>query len=311
MSIRVSVDNFVRAESDRYFSDLAEQAGGVNRWRHHRTPASVEAQSVIRLNRDTLYSTCLVDVSAGAVVTMPDAGGRYQTAMVLNRDHYITRILDRPGRHTLTPEECETAHGLVGVRTLVDPSDPADLAEVVRLQDALAVEAPSAEPFTAPEYEPTSFTATRRALLELGRGLPDTDRAFGSRARTDPVRHLIGAAAGWGGLPTDEAVYLGVEPDLPVGHHTLRVGEVPVRGFWSVSVYNREGYFEPNALGRYSVNSVTAERDADGVVTINLGGEPSAPNHIPVVEGWNYTVRLYRPGPEILDGSWTFPALDA
>jgi hypothetical protein len=28
------------------------------------------------------------------------------------------------------------------------------------------------------------------------------------------------------------------------------------------------------------------------------------------MEGWNYTVRMYRPGPEILDGSWTFPALD-
>jgi hypothetical protein len=28
------------------------------------------------------------------------------------------------------------------------------------------------------------------------------------------------------------------------------------------------------------------------------------------LDGWNYTVRLYQPEPELLDGSWTFPALD-
>src|SRR4026208_1121061 len=31
------------------------------------------------------------------------------------------------------------------------------------------------------------------------------------------------------------------------------------------------------------------------------------PNCIPIVKGWNYTVRLYRPRPEILDGTWKFP----
>ena len=28
------------------------------------------------------------------------------------------------------------------------------------------------------------------------------------------------------------------------------------------------------------------------------------------MDGWNYAVRLYRPRPEILDGSWTFPTLN-
>ncbi len=31
------------------------------------------------------------------------------------------------------------------------------------------------------------------------------------------------------------------------------------------------------------------------------------PNCLPVMKGWNYTVRLYRPGAEILSGKWTFP----
>ena len=98
---------------------------------------------------------------------------------------------------------------------------------------------------------------------------------------------------------------------MPAGHHVLRIGAVPVRGFWSISVYNRDGYFEPNPLGRYSVNSLTAVRDADGTVTVDFGGDPSAPNHIPVADDWNYTVRLYQPEPAILDGTWTFPTLDA
>ncbi len=256
-------------------------------WRHVREPAPVDAQTVIRLNRDTLYSTCLVNLSGGAHITLPEAGGRYQTAMVVNEDHYINRVLDTPGRHALSEEEIGTPYALVAVRTLV--------------------EAPSCRPFAAPEYDEATLTATRQALLELARGLPDARDTFGSREQTDPVRHLIGTAAGWGGLPSDQAYYLGVEPGLPAGHHVLHIGEVPVRGFWSISVYNRDGYFEPNPLGRYG----TAVRDADGAVTVSFGGDPSAPNHIPVMDGWNYTVRLYQPDPAILHGTWTFPALDA
>lgn len=146
--------------------------------------------------------------------------------------------------------------------------------------------------------------------MKLAEGLTTFDGAFGSRAETDPILHLLGAAAGWGGLPSKQATYLGVTPNLPVGHYVLKVpADVPVRGFWSVTVYNAEGYFEPNDVDRYSVNSVTADRDPDGGVTINLGGDPSLPNMVPLPEGWNYTVRLYQPEQSILDKSWSFPAL--
>ena len=90
--------------------------------------------------------------------------------------------------------------------------------------------------------------------------------------------------------------------------HRLTVGQVPVDGFWSISVYNANGFFEANRLDAYSVNSVTALRDADGAVTVQFGGRPGeAANYLPIMPGWNYTVRLYRPRREILDGSWTFP----
>ena len=137
------------------------------------------------------------------------------------------------------------------------------------------------------------------------------DHAFGSREEVDPVRHLIATAAGWGGLPEREARYIGVEPRLGVGEYSLRVpGDVPVDGFWSISLYNAEGYFEPNELGAYSVNNITAARDDDDSVTVNFGGcGGGRPNCLPLTEGWNYTVRMYRPRKEILDGTWTFPEI--
>ena len=84
--------------------------------------------------------------------------------------------------------------------------------------------------------------------------------------------------------------------------------DVPVDGFWSVSVYNEKGYFEPNAANAYTLNNVTATKDADGSVTIQFGGpDEKAANYLFIAKGWNYMVRLYRPRPEILKGAWKFP----
>src|SRR6185503_15173275 len=83
--------------------------------------------------------------------------------------------------------------------------------------------------------------------------------------RRQPRPHPLCPAelGGRGGLPDAEAAYVGVAPDLPVGEYTLTVGDVPVDGFWSISVYNADGFFEPDASGAYSVNSITAARNDD------------------------------------------------
>jgi hypothetical protein len=175
----------------------------------------------------------------------------------------------------------------------------------------LRVQAGSAEPFVVPDYDEDSLTATRQALLELAKGLGGFDRAFGRREAVDPVRHLIGSAAGWGGLPEEEAYYVNVNPGLPVGEYQLTVGNVPVDGFWSISLYNPAGYFEANEQNAYSVNNITATPNSDGTVTVHFGGCRAArTNCLPIMDGWNYIVRLYRPRPEILDGTWTFPSVE-
>ncbi len=307
--IPVTVDNFARAESDTMFDRVAADGGAQGSWMINRQPAPLDHQPIIRLNRDTLYSATIADVTQGANITIPDAGGRYLSVMIVNQDHFIPVVFHDPGVHELTREQAGTDFVIVGVRILVDPDDPDDVAEVNRLQDLVQIQTRSNEPFTHPEWDATTHQQVRQAVLELARFASGFGGAFGTREQTDTLHHLLGAAAGWGGLPETEAMYLNVEPNLPPGDYSLTVGEVPVDAFWSISVYNRDGYFEPNERGVTSVNSVTAERNDDGSVTVRFG-DGDAPNTIPTPDGWNYLVRLYRPRPEVVSGEWTFPGLD-
>jgi hypothetical protein len=306
----VNVDNFARAESNRMFAFVLRDSGGVNQWMHNREPTPIDHQPVIRQNRDTLYSANIADISGGATLTIPDCGDRYVSAMVVNQDHHVNRTFHSPGQHALTLDEFATPYVLVAVRLLVDPNDSDDLAAVHALQDQFALTAVSAEPFVLPDYDEASFNTTRQALLELAKGLGGFDRAFGPADRVDPVRNLIAAAAAWGGLPEEEAYYVNVNPGLPVGEYALTVRDVPVDAFWSISLYNAEGFFQANDRNAYSINNLTATPNGDGSVTINFGGcSDDRPNCLPIMDGWNYVVRLYRPRPEILDGTWKFPEI--
>jgi hypothetical protein len=306
----VNVDNFVRAETDRLFKSLEADAGGVNVFKHNRVPTPIDDQPVIRMNRDTLYSLAVVDISEAATVSIPDGGDRYVSVMVVNQDHYINRVFHEPGDHQLTLQEFDTPWVAVGARVLVDPAEADDVARVNALQDQFKLDANSSKQFEAPEYDGASLNATRKALLELAKGAGRFDHAFGAKSDVDPVRHLLGTAAGWGGLPDQEASYISVEPGKPVGEYKLTVKDVPVDGFWSISVYNGDGFFEPNVRNAYSVNNLTATPNDDGSVTVYFGGcDDDRPNCLPVMAGWNYTVRLYRPRPEVLDGSWIFPSV--
>lgn len=106
-----------------------------------------------------------------------------------------------------------------------------------------------------------------------------------------------------------EAVDINVEPNLPVGHHRIDVGDVAVDAFWSISLHNEAGFFEENEMGACGVNRVTAARNHDGSITVHLGpGTSDLPNLLPITEGWNDRVRLYRPRPEVLDGPFVLPS---
>ena len=310
MSVHVSPDNFIRAESDLYFGNVVKD-GGFGTFHHIRELSPIDNQLVIRQNRDTLYSAGVFDLDAGRVaITLPEAGDRFISLQVITEDHYVPQVIYSAGTHMFTRDAIGTRYVMMAVRILVDPNDPADVDDVRKLQDATTARQDAVGTFEVPEWDPVSQKAVRDALLALASTLPDTKRAFGAQQHTDPVRHLVCSASAWGGNPEKDALYLNVTPARNDGTTAYRliVGEVPVDGFWSVTVYNADGYFTANPQNAYSLNNITAQRGADGTVDIEFGGcDGAVPNCLPITPGWNYLVRLYRPRQEILDGSWMFP----
>jgi hypothetical protein len=310
-ALPVTVDNFVRAESDQYFAGIQKESGGTGKFQHRREPARIDNQTVVRLNRDTLYSSALFDLEAGPVtVTLPDAGKRFMSMQVINEDHYVPEVVYGKGNHVLTKEKAGTRYVVVGIRTLVDPTNTKDIEQVHALQDGIKVAQKNAASFDKPNWDQASQKKVRDALVVLASTITDFKKAFGTKEQVDPVRHLIGAAAAWGGNPDKDATYLNVTPAKNDGNiiYRLNVGEVPVDAFWSVSVYNADGYYEKNQYDAYTLNNLTAKKSDAGAIAIQFGGcDGKIQNCLPITKGWNYTVRLYRPRPEILNGKWKFP----
>jgi hypothetical protein len=309
-TVPVTADNFTRAESDAYFANIVKQAGGPGKFFHRREIEPVENQIVIRANRDTLYSAAVFDLDAGPVtVALPRTGKRFMSMIVIDEDQYVPAVY-YDGSHTFSKEQIGTRYLMLALRTLVDPSDPKDIEQAHALQDAVTVSQRNSGKFEMPAWDPVSHKKVKDALLVLASTLPDSDRGFGTKGEVDPVRRLILSASAWGGNPDKEAKYLNVFPAKNDGNtvYRLNVANVPVEGFWSISVYNADGNFQKNALNAYSLNNITSKKSADGSVAVQFGGcDGKIPNCLPTMPGWNYMVRFYRPKPEILNGSWRFP----
>ena len=310
-AVPVTVDNYNRAQSDAYFGQIVK-TGAFGKFRHGRELAPIVSRGIVRPNRDTLYSFAVFDFDAGPVtVTLPDAGKRYMGMQIVNQDQYTPATYYGAGTHTLTREVIGTRYAIAVVRFLIDFSNKEDVRQVHALQDAIKFNQERPGTFEIPHWDETSLKKIKAALLQLGTTVSDTRRMFGANEhQVDPVKHLIGSAMLWGGNPEKDALYLPITPVRDDGKtvYKLTVGDVPVDGFWSLTVYNSEGYLQPNPDNVYSVNGITAKEGPDGSVTIQFGGcDGYVPNCLPITQGWNYTVRLFLPKREILDGTWRFP----
>ena len=308
--VPVTVDNYNRAESDASFAGVVK-AGAFAKLAHNRELKPLDQQTVVRPNRDTLYSEGVFDLDAGPVtITLPDAGERYMSMELIDQDNYVPAFYYGGGSYTLTKENVGTRYVLVLIRILIDPNNPEDIEQVHGLQDQISVSQGSIGKFEVPNWDHDSLLKVRNALLILGEGI-NSRNMFGAQGEIDPIKHLIGSAVGWGGAPEKDALYIATTPAKNDGTtiHTLTVpANVPVDGFWSISLYNAEGYFQKNEFDAYSLNNITSQKNPDGTVTVQFGGcDGRIPNCLPIMNGWNYTVRLYRAHPNVLDGSWKFP----
>ena len=99
--------------------------------------------------------------------------------------------------------------------------------------------------------------------------------------------------------------------------YTVTFAKVPpVKGFWSLTLYNDEHMFNPNALKRYSLGTKnkTLKYNADGSLTLYAGakspGADKESNWLPAPEGtFSLYIRAYWADQAILDGTWQPPAI--
>jgi hypothetical protein len=307
----VNVLNYIRAESDMQFKGYAAKAGGVGKLLNLREVYSVEDQTTIRGNRDTLYSVGVYDLVAPVTIVKPDSPDRFQSLLVISQDQYNPVLKNGGGEVSLSMDSVGTRYAMVLFRTFCDPNSPEDMKKAHALQDAIEIKQASPGRLELPDWDETSLVETRKQLNQLAAKVKSYPNAFGRKGEVDPIQHLMGSAFGWGGNPQRGAMYFNVTPQKNDGKtaYTLTMPkDVPVEAFWSVTVYNKDGFFTPNDLGAYSFNSVTAKRNADGTVTIHFGGNPKATNYLPITDGWNYIIRCYLPGWQIIEGNWTPPA---
>ena len=93
------------------FAASVKDSGAIGKFLHRREPAPIDNQTVIRLNRDTLYSSAVFDLDAGPVtITLPDAGKRFMSMQVISEDHYVPEVVYGKGSYTLTKEKVGTRY---------------------------------------------------------------------------------------------------------------------------------------------------------------------------------------------------------
>lgn len=306
--------NFADAETQTVFTKyLAKVAAatcssGLGVIAHETQPADPKDRTVIRINFDTLYSWLILDLTSPATFTLPETGGRYQSAMVVNAQGY-TYVNKNPGAYTLTQDDVGSRYATVAFRTGVNIQDPADVAKAQALQAKLSVQQADSGEMAFPHPWNQEQMLALRADYNNERnekGVKSED-LFGRKGEITPEQNNMGVAVGIGGLPKEGAVYLFYTPSSSEPQ-SLTLKDVPNgdNAFWSLTVYDKDGF----PVGEnFNVNSAFAKANAQGEVTLNFGGDKTQPNYLEIYPGWNATFRIYNPKPAYFDGSWVRPEL--
>ena len=90
--VRVTANNYVRAESDFQMRGYIEKLDNFGKFHHYREPYDVNNQVTVRGNRDALYSFGVFDLTSPLTITLPDTKGRYQSRQVINQDHSLAAV---------------------------------------------------------------------------------------------------------------------------------------------------------------------------------------------------------------------------
>ena len=192
------------------------------------------------------------------------------------------------------------------------------------------------QPFDSSKLDPEAIKALDRAVQDARNQMVNQVRNTGivrkawgvnlniGRYGTDYLTRAAIALGGLGALPPEDAIYTGTAMDnsgkpLTGGNryvlHFDKTGFPPVNAFWSITLYNNEGYFVPNPINRFGLGDRDPLRyNSDG--SLDLYIQPDRPakeleaNWLPAPDGaFNLSLRMYWPKPEVLSGQWTPPVI--
>jgi hypothetical protein len=136
------------------------------------------------------------------------------------------------------------------------------------------------------------------------------------------LKRAIVAQVGLGANLPEDAIYplnLGDEAGRPLDGtskysiHFEKGATPPVNAFWSITLYDREGFQVANILNRFAVSSwMPFKYNADGSLDLYFQnespGKDKEANWLPAPkEPFNLTMRLYAPKPDALTGRWNPP----
>ena len=308
----VTDENYSLAETDGVIEGYvkkiaaATNTNGVGVLMHYRKGADPKDRTIMRINFDTIYSWAIVDLTEPATLTMPETKGRYQSAWIVSEDGYYPGAFTTPGEHEITKEWIGGArYAVIVMRTQVNVRDPADLVKAHALQDKLKL-TQNDKGSWVPEnqWDEKEVLAMRAKYMEVGNGMSTADM-FGKKGEISLKNRNAGNAFGWGGFTPDQAVYPQYFPKT-TAPQTLTLKDVPVKAFWSITVYDKDGFPQTDT---YNINSAFAVADEDGSYTIHFGGDKNAKNYMETFDGWNFTLRMYQPTEDYFNGQWVKPEL--
>lgn len=310
----VTEDNYALAETQIIFTDYVKRiaaatgTNGVGVLLHSKKGADPKDRTVMRINFDTLYSFAVLDLTEDATLTMPETDGRYQSAWIITEEHYNPMAFVTPGEHALTRDNVGSRYAMVVLRTQANTADAADVAQANALQDQLALSQKDRGSYVASHNwdmdEVLQMRAKYMAIVEADNIASDV--MFGKKGEVSLKDHNAGTAYGWGGFTPQRAVYPGYMP-TSTAPQTLTLKDVPAKAFWSITIYDVEGYPQGEI---YNINSQFAVANEDGTYIIHFGGDKTAPNYMDIFDGWNFALRIYEPTEAYFNGEWVRPELE-
>ncbi len=305
---RVTPESYARAQSDRIFFDIAQQAGGVNQLFFNRSVLKPSDDKMPNMEGDMLYGSGVIDTQGGASITVPELPkDRYFSLQLIDNDHYMPPVIYTAGEHKL-PQNTRYIYAAIRIQVL-NPKDADELAMLKQWQDRFVITARNAQPLPPLHWDTQSMKTLDDRYQKESQQLISYAAGYGPRGKVDDKVFNAAVAGDWGGFARQDAVMLdyGGEHD-PKKCYSARYRVPPNKGLWSITVYGADGFLKSDSS---VVDSSSVKLNEDGSFTVYYGSKElcgDRPNRLDVVEGWTMVMRVYKPGDTVRSGGYKLAA---